>query len=390
MNILQRLHIVIISHKECWKSQDSLSGYSTNGGFPFQMRAISELFAKTTLVTTLRESNLPVSLTPLTGTNLFVKPLPEPKGKNIIRKLSIMCWLPSYFPRLWHEIRLADVVHALVPGDIGLIGLLVALLQKKRLFVRHCGTWGKSQTIFDRFTFWLLEKIAGGKNVVFATGGGDDSPSSKNENIKWIFSTTLSKDEFASIKGAFPWKENTALNLVSVARLFPQKNIMAIVESLPILIEKELDPHLSIVGDGPERERMEAKAEQLNISDRVIFWGNLPHQKVLEVLSASNLFVFPTRVNEGFPKALLEAMACGLPIVASSVSVIPYLIRESGILLPGTDPGSIAAAILELSADPELMYRMGFNARHVSESYTLENWREKIQVELESAWGRKC
>ena len=61
---------------------------------------------------------------------------------------------------------------------------------KKKIFVRHCGTWANKSTFVDRFIYWLLIKIASNKIIVMATGGSKEIPDQKNPNIKWIFSTS--------------------------------------------------------------------------------------------------------------------------------------------------------------------------------------------------------
>ena len=170
------MKIVVISSKRCWKSGESPNGYATTGGFPFQMETLSNLFMKTTLLLPVVRTPPPIGIQQLTGNKVTINPLIEPPGSDLKRKIYLLFWLPWNIPKLWHQVYCAGAVHTPVPGDIGTIGLLVALAQRKPLFVRHCGTWGNRTTLADRFLDWLLPRIAGGRNVVMATGGGDAPP----------------------------------------------------------------------------------------------------------------------------------------------------------------------------------------------------------------------
>jgi glycosyltransferase involved in cell wall biosynthesis len=92
-------------------------------------------------------------------------------------------------------------------------------------------------------------------------------------------------------------------------------------------------------------------------------------------------------VKEGFPKALLEAMACGLPVIATQVSVIPDLIHDCGILLSEPNAQSISAAVLSLINDEPRMQTLAMRARQDSPKYTIERWRDQIRSHLEFTWG---
>jgi colanic acid/amylovoran biosynthesis glycosyltransferase len=178
------------------------------------------------------------------------------------------------------------------------------------------------------------------------------------------------------------------LRLVTVGRLSQGKNTAAAIEALPAILQEIEQVSLDVVGSGEMMIELKTLAEQLDLSERVHFHGNLPHQKVLETLSNSHLFLFPTRVKEGFPKALLEAMACGLPCIATRVSVIPQLLGEgTGVLLGQPNHQPQARSLLDLTADPDNMATMGANARKAAREYTLEAWRDTIRARLETHWG---
>lgn len=380
-----KMNLYVVAAKSGWR--ESESGYVTVGGFPFQMQAISNLFSETKVMLLMCPLPASAGAQKLIGNHLTVFPLPEPNGADFRRKLSLLAWLPRYFSSIWREIQKADAVHAPVPGDIGFIGILIALLQRKPLFVRHCGTWGEPVTLSDKVLLWLLERIAGGRNVVLATGGADLPPSTKNRHIHWIFATSLTEQEMSDVSVARAWRQGETLRLINVGRLSSDKNTAAVIQAL-VHVQKEYpDVHLSIVGDGEQRSALEKLAMDMGLTDKVTFHGNVSHLEVLRLLSSAHLFVFPTRNKEGFPKALLEAMACGLPLVATNVSVIPCLIRECGILLSDTGPETVANAVLRLIQDEKGMQAMAIHARQAAQKYTLEQWQEQIRSHLESAWG---
>ena len=378
---------LVVSHKETWLDPSSPSGYSTVGGFPFQMKAISELFDTTRVFVPLRSTPLPSGAKPLIGNNLEIVSAPEPSGVDFRRKLSIIGWFFAHIKMLWREIRQADVVHAPVPGDIGTVGMLLALLQRKPLFVRHCGTWMIRETWTQRFLNWILPKIAGGRNVVMATGLGDAMPCEENPNITWVFSTSITNIEWQHLPQSVPWQPGQELHLVTVGRLEAGKNIGALLSGVKLL-EREFDSyHIHIVGDGALRGELEEKVSVLEMDKKVSFYGNVTHSEVIRVLSQSHVFVFPT-FGEGFSKALLEAMACGLPVISTNVSSIPYLVgQENGIILESPTPEAIAEAIAWMINHPAETASMSRSARLASEKYTLEAWRDLIGERLSDAWG---
>jgi len=380
--------LLVISHKETWSDPRSPSGFATIGGFPFQMRAISELFDQTNLLVLRRATEKPGGASPLLGYNLKVAILPEPQGHDLERKIRLLFWLPRFLPIIWKEVRQADAIHTPIPGDLGTIGMIIALLQKKPLFIRHCGRWGIPSSFMDRLLQWFLVRIASSKNVIMATGGGHQPPSEENKYIKWVFSTSLSENEFSNIPLAPAWEPGKTLKLVTVGSLLPGKNISALISALPIILDQYPDCELAVVGTGRLYEELLMETNQLGLEEHLHFHGNVSHERVMDILSSSHLFVFPT-FYEGFPKALLEAMACGLPVIASPVSVIPHLVGDpnSGILLEGTDGQAVAKAVISMVSDPAAMHKMGENARAAAEGYTLEKWRDQIRGELESAWG---
>jgi glycosyltransferase involved in cell wall biosynthesis len=380
------MNLVVISHKETWRDPTSPCGYATVGGFPFQMQAISSLFNQTRLMVPIQSTPLPTGAIHLTGHNLQVVPLAEPSGAEWRRKINMSSWFLRHIKLLWREVARADAVHTPVGGDIGTIGIFVALAQRKPLFVRHCGTWGQPISWVDNLLQRLLELIAGRRNVVMATGGDSSPPSKRNPHISWIFSTTLSKRELEHIPPAEVWVPGMPLRLITVGRLSESKNVQSLLQALPLIQQKLPETFLDILGEGEYRSTLEALSANLGLTEYVTFHGNRSHAEVMKALMRSHLFVFPT-LREGFPKAVTEALACGLPVIATRTSAIPEILRNGGgILLEDTSASAIARAVLKAASDPVELVKMGLRARRTAQSYTLEAWGVIIEDRLKSAW----
>ncbi len=134
-----------------------------------------------------------------------------------------------------------------------------------------------------------------------------------------------------------------------------------------------------MIGSGPLGERLQ---EEVSINKLPVnFLGNVPHRQLPEILNNVSLFILPSYY-EGHPKALLEAMACGLPVIGTDVTGIRELIhhRETGYLC-GTSAGEIRVAIKEVLSDIDLCNYMGRNARN----YVVEHFKLERVVEMELA-----
>jgi glycosyltransferase involved in cell wall biosynthesis len=143
--------------------------------------------------------------------------------------------------------------------------------------------------------------------------------------------------------------------LLAVARLVEQKGIDRAVRALPQIRANAPDAVLVVLGEGPDRPRLEALARDLGVGDAVFLLGRVPD--VAAWLQRAEVLVHPARW-EGFGLALLEAMLASLPIVATKVSAIPELVvdGETGLL---ADEAALAPAVSSLLADRALAAKLG-------------------------------
>ena len=382
---LYKYDLLVPSIVPVWKN--SQSNYSL-GGFPLQINSLAKIFKRVMIALPLSNSNSPSGLIKYDKENIDLLPLKTPVGENYFRKLCFPYWLVCEFGKIIKSIRNSKAVYIPLPSDIGLIYLIFAIIFKKNIFVRHCGTWANRSTFVDRFIYWLLIKIASEKIVVMATGESKEIPDQKNSHIKWIFSTSITAYEWSNIKPAKPWIASEKLKLIYAGRLSKNKNVDSIIIAADFLIRSNINFHIDILGSGNQSSYLKSLTMKFKLQDHITFHGSVHHKDVIKYFCKSHLFLFPTKTKEGFPKVLIEAMACGLPSIATEVSVIPYLINEKcGITLGKTDPKSVYRSIIKMLNNPHLMKSMGKEARIRSKSYIMERWIKIIRKRLNTAWS---
>jgi len=149
------------------------------------------------------------------------------------------------------------------------------------------------------------------------------------------------------------------LEIVHVGSLQPYKGQIYLVEACELLRQRGVPFVCRIIGGGEERRRLEEAIRRLGLQDQVVLLGPQTQEKVGQLLAGAGCYVQPSVATpsgkmEGIPVALMEALACGLPVVATDLSGIPELIRpgETGWLVPPEDPGALAEAMLDVYANP--------------------------------------
>ncbi len=167
--------------------------------------------------------------------------------------------------------------------------------------------------------------------------------------------------------------------IVCVGRLEPKKGQAVLIDACRHLAASSLDFRCLIVGDGPERPRLEAAVAAAGLDGPITFAGRLTTDAVRDLLARADAMALPSvrlpsGKQEGIPVALMEAMAMGLPVVASRLSGIPELVEDgvTGLTVPERDPAALAAALQQLHADPDRARRLGAGGRaRVLEAFDL-------------------
>lgn len=164
---------------------------------------------------------------------------------------------------------------------------------------------------------------------------------------------------------AFPFRpippiENGRVDLISAGRLVEKKGLCYALRAVARLVRMGRSVHYAIIGDGPERARLEVLASELGISDHVTFHGWRTHTEISALLAKAHIFLAPCQTaadgNQDAPvNTLKEAMAIGLPVIASRHGGIPELVEDgvSGSLVPERDAEALATSIDQMLKTPD-------------------------------------
>ena len=150
----------------------------------------------------------------------------------------------------------------------------------------------------------------------------------------------------------------------------------------------EADVRVLIVGNGPERGKLEALAGDLHIADRVVFTGAVPHHAVPEHLAAMTVAAAPYRRQSDFyfsPLKIVEYLAAGLPVVASGQGDLAHLVGKAGLMVTPDDPGKLAEALDRVLGDPALRRAMHFAARRHAAGMTWDAAAAQVEAVVTSA-----
>jgi glycosyltransferase involved in cell wall biosynthesis len=171
------------------------------------------------------------------------------------------------------------------------------------------------------------------------------------------------------------------IEVLTVCRLVEKKGVDTLLRGLHDFASRSgKEFHLTIAGDGEESSKLKALADELKISASCEFLGAVSNDRVRELLSNANYFALPCRTDshgdrDGIPVVLMEAMACGVPVISGDLPAIRELIThgQSGMLVDGTKPEETAKALMQLEDDEQLRARVAAGARaRVEKEFSLE------------------
>jgi glycosyltransferase involved in cell wall biosynthesis len=212
--------------------------------------------------------------------------------------------------------------------------------------------------------------------------------------IPWGADPTVFRPTFnkSTIRQKFGWEDNDFI-VVALGRMVPKKGFKTLIDLLPKIADRIPKFRLAIGGDGPLRNTLRRQAEELRVTGYVSFPGSIPWGLVPDFLAAADIFVLPSVRDkhgnvDGLPTVLLEAMGCGIAVIASDIGGVRLVVNDNhnGLLVPAGDVEAITNAIICLAEDPRKREILGEAARKsIEEQFNWRSIAERIISILEQA-----
>ncbi len=176
--------------------------------------------------------------------------------------------------------------------------------------------------------------------------------------------------------------QSSKLRVLYVGRLEREKGVEILLETTTLLRKEDVE--FIIVGDGSIRKQLEDKVEAIGLSPTVRFLGIKPHSEMPEIYNSADIFVLPS-FTEGVPVAMLEAIACGKPVIVTPVGIIPEIFHDKvhALIVPISDPHALAEAIRILKNKPDMGVKLASNARTV----VFERFNSYIKQHIEAYYS---
>jgi glycosyltransferase involved in cell wall biosynthesis len=272
-----------------------------------------------------------------------------------------------------------EVVHA---QSLGIA--IPALISKMILKIPYV-VWGQGSDIYlpDWFTKLTSKTIMKNANSVIAlTGDMKRTMQAIYDRNIVVVPNGIDLKEYTGDPSVQKVKGDEK-RILFVGRLHPVKGVRYLLQAMKIVYEKMPDAKLILVGDGEEREHLETLTDNLGIRECVEFAGRVPHERVQDYMNQAEVFVLPS-LSEGFPVTILEAMACGLPVVATRVGGLPDVIEDGvhGYLVRTKESNEIAETLLKLLQDEQLWETISKTNKQKINEYS---W-ERVALALEKIY----
>ncbi len=303
------------------------------------------------------------------------------KNKNKVhyqtnKDLLVYSFKAYFFARSLLKKNQYDLIHSWFGIPCGFL----AMLLKKPYIVSLRGSdvpfYNQRFKNLDNLFFKRLSKIIWGKakGVIANSEGlkGLAQKTAPKQQIEIIYNGVNIK-EFKPVKNK---KSSKKLRIICVARLIKRKGINYLLRALGGLKNKDFT--LTLIGDGKEKENLKELAKKLKIEKKVKFLGSIPHQKIVKYYQENELFVFPS-LNEGMSNTILEAMACGLPIITTNVGGAKELVKNNGIIVKPRSSNQIKKAILEYLNNKDLIKIHSQASRQIAEKMSWEKVAKSYQ-----------
>lgn len=379
--------LLVISHVIHYRCPAGLFAYAP---YAREIEIWADLFPEVVIAAPCREGVTPPGdAARFTRSNISIDAKRETGGHTIKSKANQLLQLPLLVAGLCRAMHKADAIHVRCPGNLGLLGVVLAPLFTGKRIAKYAGQWsgfaGEARTVR-----WQRRLLASGwwQAPVTVYGTWANQP----PHVTPFFTSVLTDEQVARARAAANRKRanerrpGDALRVLFVGRLSPAKNVDVLLDSVARLRAEGLRARCVIVGVGSQRAELERRAGELNIADAIEFAGGVEFERVLDHYEAADVLVLASET-EGFPKAIAEAMAFGCVCIGTNRGLVPEMLGEGrGLLVEPRDAKGLTSALRSVAASPAEYKAMCERASAWAQRHSLEALREALRNLLAESW----
>jgi glycosyltransferase involved in cell wall biosynthesis len=367
--------------------------YICTPGFCKMMEVIAPLFNEVKLCVPVYDEDPAENLGVVDVPNIRICPLPPYYNKG--REIAALIHPFKLMRCLWPYIKQSDLVWINIPNSLGILAWLVCLLQRKRFVLTIVGNYPELIRLgFRRRGIPVLGSLLGGafelanhlmisastttlvNSTVLLEIYGRGKP-----YVDFFVDSSITESDISKTVAS---SNSDECRILYVGRLESAKGFSELLQAARDLLTEGLKFRILLAGDGYRRDDIRKEAEELGIIEQVKFLGWIAIEKLKDIYRACDIFVFPS-YSEGMPKAVIEAMANGLPVVVTNVGGIPSVVEDgrTAFLIQPRDAGAIRDALRKLILDKPLRRRMAEAGLERSRQFTMDAERACFKSALQ-------
>jgi glycosyltransferase involved in cell wall biosynthesis len=379
---LNEMRLLITSHVVHYEFNERLFAY---GPYAREIDLWAELFREVVIASPCRRQAPPGDCLPFAQQNIRMDAQREAGGDSLFEKLSLLASIPSMTWGLLRSMSKADAIHVRCPGNLGLLGVLLAPLTGRPLVAKYAAQWDAAvnEPWSARFQKFIL-RSRWWKGPVTVYGKWPNQP----PQVIPFFTSLLTSQQMekARLCAARP-RTGQPLRVLYTGRLSKAKHVDTVIKAVSTALKSGAEIECVVVGVGPEREALESLTRELSIAGKVRFTGGIPFEEVVRELGDADVLALLSET-EGWPKSIAEGMAFGMVCIGSNRGFVPEMLSEGrGIAAETGDDAALAEILLDVARSPRKYAVMRAAAAEWAQRFSLEGLREAIRELLLKHWA---
>jgi glycosyltransferase involved in cell wall biosynthesis len=357
------------------------------GPYVKEINAFGGMFSSLIIVAPRSRGQATNDSMPYTHPNINWIPCRLGGGHDWRGRLSLATSLPSMVKAVWRGMRSSDALHIRCPGNMGLLGTLMAQLTQQPRFAKYAGEWddfqGEAATV--RWQKRLLARTNFGGPVTYY--GSHE----RNQSAHFIpfFASSMTDDEIAAARAYAEQKQLTKpVRILFAGRLSYNRGVDVLLQAIAMLNARQPNKYrLIVAGDGQEKQALHALSETLGMTPLVQWLGWQPLPRVYEEYKKSHIVCMPTRMTESWGKTLQEGMAYGaIPIASAIGGLRRQLKNHSELLVAPDDAEALASTIVHVTSTEKIFETYKHWAIEQATLWSLDRLAIELQNLLQEWW----